>query len=353
MKKIIFLMAIAIGFCSSCTNKESNGKMKYSEPIFEKEINADMKVLNNTFLFNYGCLKVVDSLIVYSGITDISDKNFHVFSKNTGKYLTSFGNIGRAFGEISMQGPKFSIDKNNKTVYVFDSMLKKTVSYSIDKVLAGNVDYVKEIVLPSAMSNVVSSKFFYLKDDTFLGGYTYSDRFLICSEKDSIAASNFYPDLGVETEDYKKIEEAYYLFTGAMSVKPDGSMFAHATGRGCVLEIWENNGTNITPSVIKGFFKPNYITRDRESRFPTVLPNSEDPLGIYALSCTDKHIYAIYDNMATSTRGKIAVFDWKGDPEKIYQTSARIEAFDIDNDKTAYILNQKDDDSIELVSVAL
>jgi len=346
-------MATAIGLCCSCTNKEGTGKVEYSEPVFEIETNAEMKVLNDSFLFNYGCLKVVDSLIIYSGITDISDKTFHVFSKNTGKYLTSFGNIGRAFGEISLQGPKFSIDKNSNTMYVFDSMLKKAVSYSLDEVMAGNADYVKELILPSAMSNVVSSKFFYLKDNTFLGSYTYSDRFLICSEKDSMAASNYYPSLGVETEDYTKIEEAYYLFTGAMSVKPDGNMFVHATGRGCVLEIWENNGTNVTPHVIKGFFKPNYNTRDKESRFPTVMPNSEDPLGVYALSCTDKHIYAVYDNMATSSRDKIAVFDWKGNPEQIYLTSAHIEAFDVDNDKTAYVLNQKEDGSIELAYVAL
>jgi len=64
------LLAIDIAICCSCINTGNKGNLEYNEPTFEKEINTGVKVLNDSFLFNYGCLKVVDSLIVYSGITE-------------------------------------------------------------------------------------------------------------------------------------------------------------------------------------------------------------------------------------------------------------------------------------------
>lgn len=106
--KFILVAGIAMFFCIGCKGRTATPE--YAEPDFGKEIKADISTLNTDFLFSYGSLKVIDSLIIYSGVSDISNKTFHVFSKNTGAYITSFGNIGRAQNEVSQPGLEFTLD---------------------------------------------------------------------------------------------------------------------------------------------------------------------------------------------------------------------------------------------------
>lgn len=348
--ELISLGIITLIFCNSCKGNKNN-ELEYAEPVFEEEINTNIKVLNNSFLFNFGYIGVVDTIIIYSGRTDVSDKSFHLFSKNNGKYLISFGNIGRAKGEKSQPGGGFSIDKEKKIVYVFDNALGKAISYSLDKVMSGDMDYAKDIYLPDIVNNVASHQFLYLKK-SFLVGYSRSARFLISTERDSITCSNFYPSLS-EPEPYKKVERQYYWSLGCMAAKPDGDMFVHATRNGCILEIWKNNGNSISPYIIKGFFKPNYQSEARDMNFPRVLPNMDDPYGISVLSCTNQFIYAKYNNLPSKSSNKIAVFDWKGNPKKIYIANRDINTFYVDNDKVAYGLANNDNDNIELITIQL
>ena len=346
----IILMVLTIVLGNSCGGSHNN-KLEYVEPVFEEELNANSKVLNNSFLFGYGSIKAVDTLIIYSGASDVSDKNFHLFSKKTGKYLSSFGNIGRSKGEISLPSAGFTIDKERGEIYVFDSNLRKTVSYSLDKVLSGDNDYAKDIELPGIVNNVSSSQFLYLKG-AFLAGYSRSGRFLVCSEKDSVTCSDFYPSLD-EPEQYKKVEKSYFFYLGCMSAKPDGKMFVHATRSGCVMEIWKNNGTSISPYVIKGFFKPDYVSLNRDMNYPTIRPNADAPYGISSLSCSNQYIYATYNESPTKWTNKIAVFDWKGNPQRVYVVNDRIMSFDVDNDNAIYALTIKDGENIELITIPL
>lgn len=346
--KFICIIVVSIFFCDSCKN--INTKLEYEEPVFEDETNVDVNIINNKFLFNQGKILVVDSLIIYGGLTDVSDKAFHIFSKNTGEYLLSFGNIGRSKGEIS--GPRsFSLDKERKLLYLYDVNLGKAVSYSLEKVLNGDNDYAKELKLPEIMNNIVSQHFFYLKN-SFLGCYSNSGRFLVCSENDSITCNDFYPTLD-EPKQYKKVEHQYFFYLGCMSVKPDGDMFVHATRNGCIMEIWKNEGTIISPYIVKGFYKPNYISSNRDLNYPQVLPNMDDPHGISLLSCTNKYIYALFNNVPTVSSNKIAVFDWKGNPKIIYETNRIFYSFDADNDNSIYALARNEKGNIELIVVPL
>lgn len=347
VERIIILVLIFF-FSISCRN--ANGTLEYVEPGFEKESIVNVKVMNNHFMFNIGSIKVVDTLIIYSGATDVSDKAFHIFSNNTGKYLTNFGNIGRAKGELTQLSAGFSIDKERRIMYVFDTNQGKTITYSLDKVLSGNPDYAKEIHLPDIVTNVSSTRFFYLKN-SFLVGYPYCGRFLVCSETDSITSNDFYPTLD-EPEPYKIVEHRYFFQWGCMSVKPDGDMFVHATRGGCIMEIWKYDGNTISPYIIKGFFKPNYLSYNRDMNYPSVRINSDDPYGISALACSNQYIYAIYDNIPNSWSNKIAIFDWNGCPQKLYVTNHKFMSIDVDDNNDIYALAIDDDGNIELVSIS-
>ena len=344
--KFFIIAGIAMFFCIGC--KDRTAKPEYAEPDFGKEIKADISTLNTDFLFSYGSLKVIDSLIIYSGVSDISDKTFHVFSKNTGAYITSFGNIGRAQNEVSQPAMGFTLDKERKILYVFDNPQRKTVAFSLEKIIAGANDYAREVKLPSCVANVRSKNFLYL-NNSFLAGYTYNDRFLACTENDSITSSNIYPKLD-EPSEYKNVEESYFLFTANMAAKPDGCKFVHATSSGCILEIWNFDGKNLKQETVKRFIKPDYEVRDRDMPYPMVIPKSTVP-GIMSVACSDQHIYANYNDVTPEPSGTIAVFDWKGSPKKKYLVGKKILAFDADGDDAVYALVIDADENIELIKI--
>lgn len=353
MRKISYICWVAsiIVINSGCGNNHLTSQ-DYEEPIFGQEIQTDIKLLNEDFIFSPGKIGVVDTLIVYSGRTDIADKAFHLFSKISGEYITSFGNIGRARGEVSQASRGFSLDKERGILYVHDAAMGKTLSYSLSKVLAGEMDYVNEIHLPGFGNNIYSFYFLYLKD-SFLAGYTGTDRFLVCSETDTIASSDYYPELA-EKKRYKAIEQQYYFNAGSMAAKPDGDMFVHATTCGCIMEIWKNEGSTIHPCAVKRFFKPNYLTIDRDQDAPQVQINDNDPMGISSMSCTNQYIYAKYNNTPGYNTNKIAVFDWDGNPCVMYITNNNIATFDVDEDDTVYALAFENEDSpLKLIAIQL
>ena len=73
----------------------------------------------------------------------------------------------------------------------------------------GDNDYVNEINLPDIVSNISSKKFFFL-NKSFLAAHSYSGRFLVCSETDSVTCSDIYSELD-EPEQYKKVEHQYFF----------------------------------------------------------------------------------------------------------------------------------------------
>lgn len=347
--KVFALVMLELFFNGFSANA---GSPEYSEPNFGIESAVNINVLNSSVLFDIGTLRVVDTLIIYSGMTDASDKVFHVFSRNTGKYLTSFGNIGRAQNEVSQPGMGFTIDKERKVLYVFDNIQRKMVSFSIEKIITGVNENAKEIKLPSCVANVSSLRFLYMKD-SFLAGYTYNDRFLACGENDSITSSNIYPELDEPTK-YKNVEESYFLFAGCMAAKPDGCKFVHSTTSGCLMEIWDFDGKNLKQETVKRFIKPDYDVRYRDMPYPQVMPKSNAPKGIISMACSNQYIYANYDNVTNKeSKHKIAVFDWKGNPKKIYSIGRQIYTFDVVDNSQIYALAANDADEIELVRISL
>ena len=88
-------------------------------------------------------------------------------------------------------------------------------------------------------------------------------------------------------------------------------------------------------------------------KFSRVSENVDDPYGIFQLSCSNRYIYAIYDSEPNRRSSKIAVFDWKGNPQRLYIGNKDLLAIDVDNDNTVYALAINDDDNIELISIPL
>ena len=342
-------VSLIICLLYSCSGNQQEG-MKYVAPVFKKQLNVKAKTLNDDFIFDIGRIHLMDTFLICPGKTDINNNCFHIFSKRSGDYIKSFGDIGQGPGEISSIIRGFCVDDKNMMVYVFDLGQNKYVSFSINDVL-NNELYAEDIYFPYLLDNILSYNFLYLNNEEFLVGYSRLNRFVKTSLEDTIATTNIYPELD-EPRDYKKVEEAYFFYLGCMAAKPDGKKIVHATRGGCILEILDCSGNKIQPLQTKRFFKPVYDSSHRNANYPYVSKSDDAVNGIVSISCTNKYIYANYsDNKGENAFNQIAVFDWDGNPVKMLSFEDRVisAVFEEDN-HTGYALVWDSDDDVNLIT---
>ena len=84
----------------SCGGSPSD--LKYVAPEFKEILNRSVTVLNDEFLYrSIDYVVISDSLLITAFQTPSTSGYFHIFNKYTGKYLKSFGGIGRGPGELT------------------------------------------------------------------------------------------------------------------------------------------------------------------------------------------------------------------------------------------------------------
>lgn len=354
---IQLLWAVCIVFSLSSCKNEMKPKEGYAAPVFETIQQVTTNRILPNFLFGLGQISVVDSLLMYSGNTDLNEQLYHLFSINSGSYIRSFGYKGQGPGEVVNRTRHF-VDHKDKMVYAYDMWQHKLVSYSLPDVL-NEKSYGADLSFPSTVQNFVSQHLVYLNDQKFIVGYSSkgmvdnkyerNNRLMKTGLSDTIASIGIYPKLD-EPEEYKNVEQFYFFYLGTMVAKPDGRRFAHATRSGCVMEIFDCEKDKIVPVGEFRFFKPNYKSKNRESRAPFVSQGEQAVNGIMSMFATDKYIYAAYDEgTGELNRTQFAVFDWEGNPIKKLQFEHKIICFYIDqNDRNGYVLVQEADDEITL-----
>lgn len=104
------------------------------------------EILNDSFLFSWPeDMIIVDSLLV---IHDSFKQNFcfHIFNRNTGKHLKSFGEKGRGPGEVIFP-ESLNYDPVRHKITTFEPNLKKIISYDINNVLTNTSPEFSEITV--------------------------------------------------------------------------------------------------------------------------------------------------------------------------------------------------------------
>lgn len=340
--KFIFLLFSLYILFIQC-KKNADSEDKYIAPVFSETKEIIGKKMNSSFIFDFGRINHLDTMIISSGKTDINDYVFHLFSKTSGKYIKSFGTIGQGPGEITLPISGFSTDIKNNKIYCYDARQHKLVEYFIytnndEIIVASNDD-----VFPPQIQNASGERVFSLRENEFLTAYNgsidASYRFIKTSFEDTISTYNQYPRLS-EPEEFIRVEYSYFSYFGTIAVKPNGKKFVHATRSGCILEIFDCS-EEIKPLKTKRFFEPSYKPPKRkDTRFPLVQKGDNSINGITNIFCTDKYIYATYsDSRGENNYNQIAVFDWNGDPVKLLLFSDSIISFVVENnDEKGYAL---------------
>lgn len=336
-------------FFFQCKNKDDSDDY-YAAPVFSETKEIKRNKLNSSFIFDFGQINQIDTLIISSGKTDVNDNVFHLFSKASGKYLKSFGAVGQGPAEITLPVSGFSIDRKRNKIYCYDTRQHKFVEYSLSKKNDEIIIQSHDDTFPPEIKNASGALVFSLGENNFLTAYNRSIdtsyRFIKTNLYDTISTYNQYPKLN-EPEEFIRVEYSYFSYFGKMAVKPDGKKFVHATRSGCILEIFDCS-EDIKPLQIKRFFEPSYKPPKRkDTRYPFVQKGENSINGISNLYCTDKYIYATYsDSRGENDYNQIAVFDWNGNPVKLLVFNDSIISYVVENnDEKGYalVLNSNED----------
>lgn len=350
---IYILLALSFLQCK----KQADSTDSYSPPLFPEKKEVITKRLNDSFIFDTGRINLIDTFIICSGKTDINEQPFHIFSRKSGEYIRSFGQIGQGPGEITLPVSGFSTDQQQNKIFFYDLRQFKLTEYSLYHTENEINVNAKDYTLPPEIRNIRGDRFISLGNDQFISAYNssfdVSYRFIKTSLDDTIRTYNQYPRLS-EPEEFIRVEYSYFSYMGALATKPDGKKFVHATRGGCILEIFDCSDW-IKPLKTKRFFEPAYKAPRKDTRYPFIQWDSNSINGISVIRCTDTYIYAIYsDSRGENTYDQIAVFDWNGDPVKLFSFENGIISFVIENnDKKGYALIRDPDHDVCLVDFDL
>ena len=305
--KIFLFILIITG--SICCNQNKSG-IVYSEPVFpiDKKVKLEM-VLVDPIMPN-----VLLDIEFFKGklvlMYQMDNRFVHLYDAETGEKLSSALRYGQGPGEI-IGAINFWLNRDTETLSVFDIISRKFFSGNIDSLFNGinlsllNDDFGKAIQvfplqqghLTFEIPNVENQKkrYFMKKQDGEVleyEGYPYTDFDLI-----------------------RKISLSY-----KMGFSKDETKMVAATSPGLILEIFDIiNGIKKTQT---RYFREILFDNDGHPSF------TKSGAGITDFYCSDKYIYATFGepepySNTNSRYNNIAVFDWEGNPLKIFRTNYR------------------------------
>jgi hypothetical protein len=157
------LVLLNVG-CKTNTNENTEKIQKARNKI----MNVGDKIVDikPEILFGNSELYLIDDILIVSEVAPKGEKGIHLFNKNTFRYLTSIGVLGRGPGEIASIGG-IGIDRKNRILWVRDDGNKVMWKFPLDSVL-NNEMFKPKIKLEMNDESFIES-FGFLNDSIVLG----------------------------------------------------------------------------------------------------------------------------------------------------------------------------------------
>lgn len=144
MKRIIPIIISMIVFCQ-CNHNLSDITYEGGIPA-DKSYNPEAESLNDSFLFSWPRdILIIDSLLIVHDSYKQA-KGFHIFDKDTGTYLKSFGEKGRGPGEF-LEVSSVNYCNDGHSVSVFDPNSKKVITFDIANIMRNVKPHYREYAL--------------------------------------------------------------------------------------------------------------------------------------------------------------------------------------------------------------
>lgn len=152
---------------TSCKNN-NQGKIEKFQNHRDKIINVRDKIVDikPEVLFGNSHLNIINDILVVTETKPSGEKGIHLFNKNTFKYITSTGIVGKGPGEVTRQGA-IKVDNKNSVLWVPDYGKMVLWQFPLDSILS-NVMY-KPTEKKSLHKELFIERFDFLNDSIVLG----------------------------------------------------------------------------------------------------------------------------------------------------------------------------------------
>jgi len=150
--------------CNSCNENKNEKFQKHRDKI----INVEDKIIDikTEILFGISILYIIDDILIVNEARPSNNKGIHLFDKNTFKYLTSTGIIGKGPGEVARPG-RIGIDHKNQVLWVQDHGKRVMWKFPLDSVL--NKKNYKPTKKLDLHNDLFIERFCFLNDTIVLG----------------------------------------------------------------------------------------------------------------------------------------------------------------------------------------
>jgi len=167
MKKLFMLILLSTLCFAGCTSNKSV-KTEKTQTKRDRIINVknDIVDIKTEIIFGKSLLYIIDDFLVLSEVSSKTQKCIHLFDKNTFRYITSTGVMGRGPGEISEPG-NIGVDRENKILWVPDYGNKVIWKFPLDSVLNNKAFMPSEKL--KIRDDLFIERFDVLNDSIFVG----------------------------------------------------------------------------------------------------------------------------------------------------------------------------------------
>ena len=335
-----FLYSTVVLFLASCRGQEQN-LLDFNPPVFPKTEQKVVSPLFNNFLFKpNGTIEDMGDFMVIKHFYE--NYYLHLFEKETGAYIKSFGSYGRGPGEL-LTPPILRSNEDKSKLYAFQcgNGMRDYWTYRIEDIVHERLTLpVREEKITfqpmEGERNPGSAINFLAWQDKRLFERRRLHRFEVYDTIGNVLCLyDKYPTVRLnKVSDTTAFHDSY--LSAAIALKPDMSRFVIASNIGCILEIFTvDTSGKIEKETEKRFYPPVFTVN--KNLMPDYYISGQTILGIDVLSVTDDFIYAKYfgkkyisgepESYQTNT---IAVFDWYGNPIRCYILDWAIECIFVD-----------------------
>ncbi len=275
-------------------------------------------------------MAVIDEFLV--ALDTKGDNYFHFFDLKSLEFLGSSIGKGQGPSEETFIYPYFMSTGKNEFLYQNNISIK---TGRINK--AGNsIEILKEIKFPSELANIDHT--FMLMDNNVYGWdiTRNSSREFVGFNTNDREIFEFGPEFPDTKKNIPKKKKAL-AFTKAITIKPDGNLFAAAYDVFPILRIYTKTGS---------LHKEVHFMNNQN--FPATTINSTTPvaqvmkqmINYLKIKSTEKYIYGLYTGKTqgnfnrvgglSNISNEIHVWDWSGNPIKKILLDKEIFSFVVD-----------------------
>lgn len=135
MKNVYMYVCLLMLFIIGCKSN-NDGKIEKFQRRRNKIINVENSIndIKTSIFFKESVLNIIDSILIVNEGQPSNEKGIHLFNKNTFKYITSTGIIGKGPGEIILPG-RIGVDSKNKILWVPDHGKRILLKFFLDSIL--------------------------------------------------------------------------------------------------------------------------------------------------------------------------------------------------------------------------